>query len=229
MEFSSSMVFMVLALSILYSATNISADAPKPCCTPSVFTTGLSLETLTGTTVTSQEGPYYYDGINNRTAANVTVTTSTSESVVQQIYQILDYGKHTQFVIVDDKICYKISLPGPFPDNGCIPDNAQFKGTVVFGESLSVNRWYIEANLNDQKVSQDIAMTDKCVPVTSSICVQSTATSLTAQDYYNFKEGIQNPDQIFTPPKICDKASELHSTFKISDEVSKMLKTPFLL
>ena len=52
------------------------------------------LETLTGTTVTSQEGPYYYDGINNRTAANVTVTTSvTSESVVQQIYQILDYGK----------------------------------------------------------------------------------------------------------------------------------------
>ncbi|XP_072043337.1 uncharacterized protein [Amphiura filiformis] len=207
----------------------VTPQAPKPCCTPHVFTTGLATLTLAPQqsgqpdALISQEGDYYFDGPNKRVAINVTVQVLDSQQPSQQIYQINDFNKKMMYIIVDNTTCQKSPLSGDFPNNDCIPDNATFLGTVKLGESYAVNRWLIDA----PPIRQDVTMTvDQCIPVTSVLTAQEAGITMTSQEYYNFKTSIDNPDEKFTPPSICNTASLF--TRSISRIHRSTIKSPFM-
>ncbi|CAH1786768.1 unnamed protein product [Owenia fusiformis] len=184
-------------------------NAPQKCCTPYQWHANISrVERLTFKSNPLQfevMGQMWFDGKNERTAVHAIVQNGHPEVVTM----IQDFKANKHYTIHNTyKKCEVGPIVYPKPER-CIPDDAEFLGEEILGESLKVNSWKAPFKGKTYDVKTHFTMTDTCIPVTSTMSgILSSPVGkvhmLRMTTTFNFKDGIKD-FSIFDIPSYCNK------------------------
>ncbi|XP_078576814.1 uncharacterized protein LOC144862301 [Branchiostoma floridae x Branchiostoma japonicum] len=122
-----------------------------------------------------------------------------------------DYNKMTQYVITPDGECTTLKLPTEMLN--CIPDNATFIDTVVYGgpHGLVLDKWALKI-MEPEPIDVYVAVTrDTCVFVTEVIMGTISGGPLwQAIEFSNITYAIKDPSVFNVPSPPCPADQDLN-------------------
>lgn len=189
-------------------------DAPKPCCLPNQLSMDM------GETVASvSQGHPALTQLAGWTAIDypkkklATLEMGYSEGQPFNLSVIADYEEGVMYTIDNSaRKCTKSKVPPTAMSAQCIPDDAQYMGTVKFGMGtvLSGDNWAVKIKDEQSKVDITAFITvtsDSCVPINEGITEHLGASDLdvfVGASFYNIKDKID--PSVFNVPDICKNA-----------------------
>ena len=192
--------------------TLAAAATPKPCCVPDQleFRMGESIPYFSGgkAGLTSLTAWIAVDYKAKKMAGNETVY---SDGRTMNISAVADFNSMVMYMVDWDKgKCTKTKLPSQEMAGQCLPDDAQYVGTVTFGlgQTLRANEW--QMHIKDEEARMDVNVfvimtSDTCVPVAESVVGRTSGAEIAAgMSYFDFKDKITDPS-VFDVPAICKK------------------------
>lgn len=180
--------------------------ASKPCCYPEQFVIGMG--SVVGLSIQGKGAAYTtdsqlaFDFTNKREAELITVYSESEVSKYQIIY---DYSENAQYTIdLTESVCQKTLLPGDM--NHCVYANATFYRETYLGDNkLTVEEFGYFYNKGKTVGQMSLSVTkDECIPNgISFLGVGEGLPMTTAAGFFNYVEGIKDPDTFFTVPDLC--------------------------
>ncbi|XP_078576811.1 uncharacterized protein LOC144862299 isoform X3 [Branchiostoma floridae x Branchiostoma japonicum] len=191
---------VIAALLVVVCAENV--DVPPRCC---------FAKTWEGMMVTAQTGP---QGSMTTSTMVMSYDISIKKVAMQEIHNkfrvVGDYNKMTQYVITPDGKCTTLKQPSEML--GCIPDNATFIETVVYGgpHGMVLDKWALKI-MGLEPLDVYLAVTrDTCVVVNEVIMGTISSGPLwQAIEFSNITYAIKDMSVFNVPSPPCPADQDL--------------------
>ncbi|CAH1801079.1 unnamed protein product, partial [Owenia fusiformis] len=203
------MMYTTSVLVLLVACTVVAPDPlnPPKCCAKELFQADIQL--TQGVMIDGQGMAHFLDGrwsFDPRNKTNAFVGKMTMYGQEKQVKFIQTAAKK-QYNILDGA-CQVIPKLYPTVGDGCIPDNAIFKGQEILGRDFVV--WTAHLLGDRYNLVFEVTVTPDCVPVTMTITGEINNPVLgkmglaTTMRFSSFQEGVEDLS-VFDIPDFCPK------------------------